>query len=63
MAIRCLAAGLPDGGKLDPYRFSVEACRPILDIIIDYCHGQQLIPRRISVDELFDDTTRALKIG
>lgn len=57
------AAGLPDGGKLDPYRFGVEACRPILDIIIDFCHRQQLIPRRISVDELFDDTTRALKIA
>jgi 4,5-dihydroxyphthalate decarboxylase len=58
-----LAAGLPDGGALDPYRFGVEACRPILDIIIDFCHQQQLIPRRISVDELFDDTTRALKIA
>jgi len=54
------AAGLPDGGALDPYRFGVEACRPILDIIIDFCHQQKLIPRRISVDELFDDTTRAL---
>ena len=58
-----LAAGLPDGGALDPYRFGVEACRPILDIIIDYCYRQQLIPRRLSVDELFDDTTRALKIA
>ena len=57
------AAGLPDSGKLDPYRFGVEACRPILDIVIDFCHRQQLIPRRISVDELFDDTTRALKIA
>jgi 4,5-dihydroxyphthalate decarboxylase len=57
------AAGLPDGGALDPYRFGVEACRPILDVIIDFCHRQQLIPRRLSVDELFDDTTRALKIA
>src|SRR5580700_10565275 len=56
------AAGLPDGGALDPYRFGVEACRPILDIIIDFCHQQKLIPRRMSVDELFDDTTRALTI-
>jgi 4,5-dihydroxyphthalate decarboxylase len=53
-------AGLPDGGELDPYRFGVEACRPILEIIIDFCHQQKLIPRRISVDELFDDTTRML---
>ncbi|MGA7872906.1 MAG: hypothetical protein WCA22_18605 [Candidatus Binatus sp.] len=54
------AAGLPDGGELDPYRFGVEACRPTLEIIIDFCHQQKLIPRRMSVDELFDDTTRAL---
>jgi len=54
------AAGLPDGGALDPYRFGVEACRPILEIIIEFCRRQQLIPRRMSVDELFDDTTRAL---
>jgi 4,5-dihydroxyphthalate decarboxylase len=57
------AAGLPDGRPLDPYRFGVEACRPILDIIIDFCHRQKLIERRIAVDELFDDTTRALKLG
>src|ERR1700730_16687458 len=57
-----LAAGLPDGGALDPYRFGVEACRPILEIIIDFCHQQKLIPRRMSVDELFEDTTRALTV-
>jgi 4,5-dihydroxyphthalate decarboxylase len=55
-----IAAGLPDGGELDPYRFGVEKCRPILEIIIDYCFRQQLIPRRVSVDELFDDATRGL---
>jgi 4,5-dihydroxyphthalate decarboxylase len=54
------AAGLPDGSELDPYRFGVEACRPVLEIIIDFCHQQKLIPRRMSVDELFDDTTRRL---
>lgn len=57
------AAGLPDGDPLDPYRFGVEACRPNLEIIIDFCHRQKLIARRISVDELFDDTTRALTVG
>ena len=56
------AAGFADGGPLDPYRFGVEACRPILEIIIDFCHRQKLIERRIAVDELFDDATRALKI-
>jgi len=57
------AAGFSDGGELDPYRFGVEACRPILEIIIDFCHQQKLIPSRMSVDELFDDTTRMLKIA
>lgn len=55
-----LAAGLADGAPLDPYRFGVDACRPILEIIIDFCYRQQLIPNRVSVDSLFDDTTRAL---
>jgi 4,5-dihydroxyphthalate decarboxylase len=54
------AAGLPDGGALDPYRFGVEACRPIVEVIIDFCVRQKLIARPISVDELFDDTTRLL---
>jgi 4,5-dihydroxyphthalate decarboxylase len=54
------AAGLADSGMLDPYRFGVEACRPDLEVIIDFCFRQQLIPRRIAVDELFDDNTRAL---
>jgi 4,5-dihydroxyphthalate decarboxylase len=56
------AAGLPDSGKMDPYRFGVEACRPILEIMIDFCFQQKLIPRKVAVDELFDDTTRALHI-
>jgi 4,5-dihydroxyphthalate decarboxylase len=56
------AAGLPDSGAMDPYRFGVEACRPILEIILDYCFQQKLIPRRVTVDELFDDTTRALRV-
>jgi 4,5-dihydroxyphthalate decarboxylase len=57
------AAGLPDSGELDPYRFGVEACRPDLEIIIDFCVRQKLIPRKMPVDELFDDTTRPLTAG
>jgi 4,5-dihydroxyphthalate decarboxylase len=56
------AAGLPDGGAPDPYRFGVAACRPVLDIIIDFCWRQQLLPRRLTVDELFDATTAALTV-
>lgn len=55
------AAKLPtDGTPLDPLRFGIEANRRTLEIIIDFCVQQKLIPRRYSVDELFDDTTRAL---
>jgi 4,5-dihydroxyphthalate decarboxylase len=56
------AGGFADGVPLDPYRFGVEACRPILEIIIGFCEQQKLLGRRLSVDELFDDTTRALTI-
>jgi 4,5-dihydroxyphthalate decarboxylase len=38
----------------------VEGNRKALALIIDYAHQQGLIPRRYSVDELFDDTTRTL---
>ena len=31
-----------------------------LELIIDYSAQQKLIPRAFSVDELFDDVTRAL---
>jgi len=50
----------PDGGVLDPWRFGVEANRGSLEIIIDCSLRQKLIPRRFSVDELFDDRTGAL---
>lgn len=40
--------------------FGVEACRPALDRIIDYTVQQRLIPRRFTVNELFDDTTRKM---
>jgi 4,5-dihydroxyphthalate decarboxylase len=54
------AAGLPQPGGFDYQPFGVAACRPALRMIIDYCVQQQLIPQRFEVEELFDDTTRAL---
>jgi 4,5-dihydroxyphthalate decarboxylase len=45
---------------LDPLRFGIEANRRSLEIIIDFAVGQGLLPRRIAVDDLFDDTMRAL---
>jgi 4,5-dihydroxyphthalate decarboxylase len=54
------AAGLPKAGELDLNPFGVEANRRNLEVAIDCCHRQGLIPRRYAVDELFDDTTRTL---
>ncbi len=44
-----------DNSIFDPWRFGVEPNRRSLEIIIDYSFRQKLIPRRFSVDELFDD--------
>ena len=41
-------------------RFGVEAVRKSLETIIRYSERQGLIPRRFSVDELFNDVTRSL---
>jgi 4,5-dihydroxyphthalate decarboxylase len=54
------AAGLPRPGGIDFHPFGVEACRPALEMIINYAVQQKLIPHSFEVDELFDDTTRAL---
>lgn len=40
--------------------FGLGNLRPMLELIVEYSVRQGLIPRRLSVDELFDDTTRAL---
>jgi 4,5-dihydroxyphthalate decarboxylase len=53
-------AGLPKTGAIDFLPFGLKACRPALQTIITYALQQRLIPRKIEVDELFDDTTRAL---
>ncbi len=48
-------AGQPD---LTPY--GVEPNRGALEVLIRYCHEQHLIPRRFSVDELFEDFHRIM---
>ena len=54
--------GVQPGTELaSAIRFGIEACRVSLERIIDFSVRQKLIQRRFSVDELFDDTTRALK--
>jgi 4,5-dihydroxyphthalate decarboxylase len=42
------------------HRFSTEEMRRSLSLISEYTAQQGLIPRAFSVDELFDDVTRAL---
>jgi len=54
------AAGPPAPGELDTTPFGVEANRRNLEVAIDYVHRQRLIPRRFTVDELFDDVTRRM---
>lgn len=54
------AAGLPKPGEIDFLPFGFDACRPALQTIITYSLQQQLLPRKIEVEELFDDLTRTL---
>jgi 4,5-dihydroxyphthalate decarboxylase len=60
LALGKAAAGLPRGGGPDFLPFGFEACRPALATIVNYALQQNLIPRKIAVEDLFDDTTRAL---
>ena len=55
------AAGLPKTGEPDTIPFGVSANRRNLEVAIDYAFRQRLTPRRLSVDELFDDVTRAME--
>lgn len=54
------AAELPKPGEIDFLPFGFDACRPALQTIITYSLQQQLVPRKIEVEELFDDLTRTL---
>ncbi|HEX2652040.1 MAG TPA: hypothetical protein VHN11_00115 [Xanthobacteraceae bacterium] len=56
---RAKDAGSPitaNGTDLVP--FGIEANRTALQLIIDYALQQQLIPRRMTVDDLFDDSIK-----
>lgn len=54
------AAGLPLAGSVDAAPIGIDAVRPGLEVAIDCVYRQRLIPRRFTVDELFDDVTRVL---
>jgi 4,5-dihydroxyphthalate decarboxylase len=47
------AAGLPPAGAVDTTPFGKEANRPCLELLISYCLQQDLISRRLTVDELW----------
>ncbi|NWK98372.1 phosphate ABC transporter substrate-binding protein [Sphingobium lactosutens] len=52
---------LTEGGLPDPFPpMGVEANRKGLQLAIDWAFEQKIIPRKLSVDELFDDVTGAL---
>jgi len=54
-------APAPAAGELDMTPFGLEANRRNLEVAIDYVYRQRLIPKRFTVDELFDDVTRKLE--
>ena len=54
------AAPPPAPGALDMTPFGLEENRRNIEVAIDYVHQQRLIPKRFTVDELFDDVTRKL---
>jgi 4,5-dihydroxyphthalate decarboxylase len=54
------AAKLPKAGEIDTFPFGLETNRHNLEIVIDTVYRQRMIPRRFSVDELFDEVTRKL---
>jgi 4,5-dihydroxyphthalate decarboxylase len=52
---------LTDGGVPDPFPpIGLEANRKGLQLAIDWSFEQKIIPHKLSVDELFDETTAAL---
>ena len=55
------AAGLPKAGTLDFVPFGLEAVKPALELMSSYAFEMKITPRRVSFEEMFDDTTRALR--
>lgn len=53
------AAAPPAGPDLNPFGF--EANRRNLEVALDYARRQHLLPRDLTVDELYDDVTRTLE--
>ncbi|HEY2527644.1 MAG TPA: hypothetical protein VGJ20_06775 [Xanthobacteraceae bacterium] len=56
------AAGLPKAGAPDMLPFGYDAVKPALELMSSYALEMRIIPRRYAVEELFDDTTRSLRV-
>jgi 4,5-dihydroxyphthalate decarboxylase len=54
------ASTLPSSDPIETTPFGIEATRPALELIIQYAHQQRIIPRRYSVDEIYEDAARIL---
>lgn len=54
-------AGLPKPGAVDLIPFGFDHVRPALELMNAYAYEMKLIPQRMSVEELFDDTARVLQ--
>jgi 4,5-dihydroxyphthalate decarboxylase len=54
------AGGSAGTSEFEMAPYGVEGNRAALETAIDYCTRQGMLPRRLTVDELFDATTRAL---
>lgn len=53
---------LTEGGLSDPFPpMGFEANRKGIQLAIDWAHEQKIIPRKLSMDELFDDVTGSLE--
>ena len=50
----------PPADGIDTHPFGLEANRKNLELIIQYSWEQQMLPRKMSVDELFTDLTANL---
>ncbi len=53
-------AAAPEAARKDVAPFGLEANRKAIQTAIDWSLEQNIIPRRLEVDELFDDVTRVL---
>jgi 4,5-dihydroxyphthalate decarboxylase len=46
-------AGMPSTGQIDTAPFGKEANRPCLELLVSYAMQQRLLPRRLTIDELY----------